>query len=84
MSSNLTANMVVDLWESVREQVPEKKREDIAAAMLEVLLDHHIIEDIKDLEEARGSDTYLDGAIDLLLEEHEDGTDESTEEEYEE
>jgi hypothetical protein len=70
MSSNLIANMVVDLWESVREQIPEKKREDIAAAMLEVLLDHHVIEDIKDLEEARGSDTYLDGAIDLLLEEH--------------
>lgn len=78
MSSNLISNMVVDLWESVRDQIPEKKREDIAAAMLEVLLDHHIIEEVKDIEEAKGSDTYLDGAIDLIIEEH------SVEEETEE
>lgn len=83
MSSNLTANMIVDLWESVRDQIPEKKREDIAAAMLEVLLDHHIIEQVKDIEDAKGSDTYLDEAIDLIFEEHVATDDSEETEDYE-
>jgi len=70
MSNAVVGNMLVDLWESVREQIPEKKREDIAAAMIEVLLDHNFIEEVEDLKEARGTDGDLDSAIDLILEDH--------------
>jgi len=70
MTSAVVGNMIVDLWECVREHIPEKKREDVAAAMIEVLLDHNFVEDVKDLEDAKGTDIDLDDAIDLVVEEH--------------
>ena len=70
MSNAVVGNMLVDLWETVREHIPEKKREDVAAAMIEVLLNHNFIEDVKDLEEAKGTDIDLDDAIDLISEEN--------------
>ena len=70
MTNAVVGNMLVDLWEAVREHIPEKKREDVAAAMIEVLLDHDFIEDIKELEDAIGTDIDLDDAIRLITEEH--------------
>jgi hypothetical protein len=70
MSGAVVGNMLVDLWESVREHIPEKKREDVAATMIEVLLNHDFIENVKELEEAMGTDIDLDAAIVLITEEH--------------
>lgn len=84
MTNAVVGNMLVDLWETVREHIPEKKREDVAAAMIEVLLDHDFIEDVKELEEAMGTDIDLDAAIVLITEEHGNPVEEEDLENYDE
>ena len=83
MTNAVVGNMLVDLWETVREHIPEKKREDVAAAMIEVLLDHDFIENVEELEEALGTDIDLDAAITTIIEEHEEPVAEE-EQEYDE
>lgn len=72
MSNAVVGNMLVDLWETVREHIDKKKREDVAAAMIEVLLNHDFIEEVKELEEALGTDPDLDEAIALVTSEQAD------------
>ena len=67
-----TENLVVSIWEVVREHIPEKKREDVATHLLEVLMKYDVVEDVKDLGDATGVDDYLDAAITILVEEHDE------------
>ena len=73
-------DVITSLWDSVKDQIPEKKHEDIATAMIESLMRTGVVEDINDLETAIGVDPTLDCAIKLILEEqrepdYEDETD---------
>lgn len=62
-------DVIISLWDSVKDQIPEKKHEDISTAMIESLIRTNVVEDIKDLETAIGVDPTLDCAIKLILEE---------------
>ncbi len=67
-----TQNLIVSLWESIKDNIPDKKRDDVATHILEVLLRYDVVEDVKDLEDALGADEHLDVAIGILVEEHDE------------
>ena len=66
------SSLVTSLWDAVKEQIPEKRQEDIATAMIEALLRNDVIENVNELDAVIGVDPTLDGAIALILEEQAD------------
>jgi len=57
--------LIADIWTLVVEHIPEKYRKDVAADFVNALLDHDIKEVV--LKELKGVDTYLDVAIDYVI-----------------
>jgi hypothetical protein len=67
-------DLIADLWTLVIEHIPEKHRKDVAADYINTLLDYGIKESV--LKSLIGVDSYLDEAIDYVI----DG--EESEDEY--
>ena len=63
------SSLITSLWDSVKEHIPEKKQEDIAACMIEALIRNDVIENVNELDVVIGADPTLDGAIALIIEE---------------
>ena len=58
-------DLIADIWTLVIEQIPEKHRKDLAADFVNTLLDYGIKESI--LKDLMGVDSYLDDAIDYVI-----------------
>jgi hypothetical protein len=69
-------DLIADIWTLVLEHIPEKHRKDVAADFVNTLMDYGIKESV--LESLKGIDTYLDGAIDYVI----DGEDVDEDPEY--
>ena len=66
-------DIIVEVWEVIRDVVPAAKREDAALRLLKVFEENGF-----DINEIEGEDTILDEALTLLRDE-EDGEDETEE-----
>jgi len=58
-------DLIADLWSVVVEHLPEKKRADVATDFVNTLMDYGIKEST--LDGLLGVDTYLDNAIDYVI-----------------
>lgn len=60
--------MIVEVWEVIRDVVPTAKREDTALRLLKVFEENGF-----DINEIEGEDTILDEALQLLRDEEDEG-----------
>ena len=58
-------DLIADLWHVIIEHIPEKHRQDVASDFVNTLLDYGIKESI--LKDLMGVDSYLDDAIDYVI-----------------
>jgi hypothetical protein len=65
--------IIVEVWEVIRDVVPVAKREDAALRLLKVFEENGF-----DINEIEGEDSILDEAL-ILLRDEEDGEDETEE-----
>lgn len=57
--------LIADIWTLVVEHIDEKYRKDVAADFVNTLMDYGIKESV--IDSLRGIDTYLDTAVDYVL-----------------
>lgn len=62
----LDAKTVAELWDSIKDYTPANKREEMAVAMLQTLVDNEV--EIEDLEDLRDVDHDLDSALEQVFE----------------
>lgn len=62
--------LVLNVWEMVKDVLPNKHRADKACEVLRMFIESEIITDFRGLE---GEDDHLDTAIAMLTEEEEEG-----------
>lgn len=60
--------LIIEIWDTFRDNIPEKGRETAAAQFLDFLVSKDV--EVETLEGLLGYDPHLDGAIELVLEEH--------------
>jgi len=80
--------LIIEVWETFKEYIPEKTRETAATQFLEFLQSKDV--DDETLEGLKGYDRHLDSAIDLILgeegeeddEDYDDWDDEAEDEDY--
>ena len=74
-------DLIADIWTLVLEHIPEKHRKDVAADFVNTLMDYGIKESV--LDSLKGVDSYLDDAINYVIdgEEIEDDEDNYEDEE---
>jgi hypothetical protein len=70
--------MIIDLWELMKDYVPEKKRKDFLFEMFKVLEDYDIF--VADLKDLKGEDRWIDMALEDYVDA--DLEDEDDEEEW--
>ena len=63
-------NVVTSIWDAVKDHIPEKKQEDVAATILEALKKTDVVEDVNEFDLATGVDQRLDAAIKMVIEEY--------------
>lgn len=68
--------LIVSLWENFKEHISDKNKTITAQNMINILINQDLIDNVGSIEEAYGCDSYLDSAIDAILEEHCDNDDE--------
>jgi hypothetical protein len=61
---HVTADMMLEVWTSVSELLPNNKREELATRLVHIFADKGL--DGSDFEMIKGEDDYLDTAIDAL------------------
>jgi hypothetical protein len=71
--------LIIEVWETFRDYIPEKSRDTAANQFLEFLQGHDV--DSETLEGLKGYDPHLDNAIDLVLGNEDEG-DEDEDEDY--
>jgi hypothetical protein len=64
MNENTT--LILDIWDRIKDYIPNSKKEDAAIQLLSTFIDNDY--DLK-LNELKDNDDYLDSAIDILNEE---------------
>ena len=62
---NLDAKTVSELWDAIRDFAPAAKREDMAVAMLQTLVDNDV--EIEDVEELQDLYDELDAALEQVF-----------------
>ena len=60
--------LINEIWDTFRDNIPEKGRETAAAQFVDFLVGKDV--EIETLEGLLGYDPHLDSAIELVLEEH--------------
>jgi hypothetical protein len=68
------SELVLNLWETIKDVIPGAKREDTANKMLKILEDWVDLEDVG--RQLHGEDTYLDRAFEHYVDIEHDDTDE--------
>lgn len=66
----LNGALVLEFWEFLVEYLPSSKKEDVANKLVKIFADKGM--DSHEFESIRGEDSYLDAAIDNVLEKNED------------
>lgn len=61
----LDAKTVAELWDAIRDFAPAAKREEMAVAMLQSLVDNDV--EIEDLEDLRDTSDDLDAALEQVF-----------------
>jgi len=69
----MNEELIIEVWETFRDYIPEKTRQTAASQFVEFLQGHDVDDSV--LESLKGYDPHLDEAIDLVL----DSDDESEE-----
>jgi hypothetical protein len=59
---DVSASLLLEVWEIVADILPNNKREDMARKLVNIFADKGM--DKKDFEAMRGEDEYIDSAID--------------------
>jgi len=62
-------DLIADIWNVVSEHLPEAKKQDVAQEYINTLLDYGVSEQV--LEGLFGIDTYLDNAVEYVIDEEE-------------
>jgi hypothetical protein len=65
----IEAELVAELWNTIRDYVPVNKRKDLITSILEILVDNEV--EINDLDEIKNVDDDLDEAIEEVFEQEE-------------
>lgn len=63
-------DLIIELWDTFKDYIPEKNRNDAASHFVDFLVAHDVASST--LEDLMGYDPALDRAIDLVLEETEE------------
>lgn len=66
----LSGSLVLEFWEVMVEYLPSGKKEDAANRLVKIFADKGL--DTQEFESIRGEDSYLDTAIDNILERSDD------------
>lgn len=66
----LNGALVLDCWEIIVEYLPTAKKEDVANRLVKIFADKGL--DSNEFESIRGEDSYIDTAIDNVLERGDD------------
>lgn len=66
----LNGALVLEFWEVMVEYLPSSKKEDVANRLVKIFADKGM--DSEEFESIRGEDSYLDAAIDNVLERSDD------------
>lgn len=61
-------SLIIEIWDTFKEYIPEKNKEIAANQFVDFLLGKEV--DIETFESLQGFDSYLDEAIDIILEEN--------------
>jgi len=78
-------DVIIGIWDTFKEYVPEKNRENAAAQFIDFLLGRDV--ELSVIENLAGFDPHLDSAIELVVDEengYDDDKDEDGDWEYEE
>jgi hypothetical protein len=62
-------DLIADIWNIMAEHLPEAKKQDLAQEYINTLLDYGVSEQV--LEGVFGIDTYLDNAVEYVIDEEE-------------
>lgn len=75
-------SLIIEVWDTFKEYIPEKNKENAANQFVDYLVGKDV--EIATLESLKGFDSFLDEAIDLVLEEHKnlDGEEDSLDDYY--
>lgn len=74
----MTSDLIADIWTIMVEHIDEKKKQDVAANYINTLLDYGVSESV--IQGLFGIDTYLDEAVEYVLDSDEDTVDYDEEE----
>lgn len=66
----LNGTLVLDCWEIIVEYLPTAKKEDVANRLVKIFADKGL--DSNEFESIRGEDSYIDTAIDNVLDRGDD------------
>ena len=74
----MNSDLIADIWTIMVEHIDEKKKQDVAANYINTLLDYGVSESV--IQGLFGIDTYLDEAVEYVLDDEEDTVDYDEEE----
>ena len=63
-------DFIIELWDAFKDYIPEKNRNDAASHFVDFLVSHDVSKSM--LEDLIGYDSFLDRAINLVLEDSEE------------
>ena len=69
----MNSDLIADIWTIMVEHIDEKKKQDVAANYINTLLDYGESESV--IQGLFGIDTYLDEAVEYVLDDEEDTVD---------
>ena len=69
----MNSDLIADIWTIMVEHIDEKKKQDVAANYINTLLDYGVSESV--IQGLFGIDTYLDEAVEYVLDDEEDTVD---------
>jgi hypothetical protein len=73
-------DFIMELWDTFKDYIPEKSRNDAASHFVDFLIGHDVSKGT--LEDLMGNDPCLDRAIDFVLEESEEEEEDEDEDGY--
>ena len=73
-------DLIIEVWDTFREYISDKNKEVAANQYVDFLVGKDV--ELSVLESLMGYDTYLDNAIQLVVDENKDDEDEIDEEDY--
>lgn len=73
-------SLIIEIWDTFKEYIPEKNKETAANQFVDFLVGKDV--NLETLEGLKGYDSYLDEAVDLVVEEYKGLDGESEYEDY--